>query len=92
MKNIREGYAYYKREVDDDSTALKDGDFEDILRSVWKLLEQVDLVIYKYAGISHCENSSSIDLIILFGFLCTVPRMSKSNKELLYSNNKLETN
>jgi hypothetical protein len=44
LKNIREGYASYKRKVDDDTTALKGGDFEDILGYVWRLLGQVDFL------------------------------------------------
>jgi hypothetical protein len=42
--DIRERYASYKREVDDDSIALKGGDFEDILGYVWRLLGQVDFL------------------------------------------------
>jgi len=44
LNNIREGYDFYKREVDDDSTALKGCDFEDILGYVRRFLEQVDFL------------------------------------------------
>jgi hypothetical protein len=42
LKKIRDESAYYQEKLDQDSGALIGGDFEHLLKTVWKLLEQVD--------------------------------------------------
>jgi hypothetical protein len=50
LDQMRDDYAYYKHELDQDSTALDGSDIDDLLKIVWKLLEQVDFRQKKIAA------------------------------------------